>query len=287
MTEAEGFFGTFSVFDLSTLEKIKEEKMELKSSLIRMLVCRKSSRIFIVLRGSILTYNYQAEVKDDKYNKLQKGKNWLKCESEIKTAVINNSETFLAVLVAAGTLQNAKIEIYNLGVQEGQFYALYRVEEYLQPSIDVIDFCTDHEYLVYQGADEEQTIIDLMTKEKIKAVTLENPPVWNEEAKRTAPNIKEIATYYSEENKLLRVVQVMNEGVIATDEMGSVRVFPYPLAANRNYKVHIDHLNHIYLCVLSPDYHTLVTVSREDRAIHLWEVIHSSDPPPIPNEYSL
>ena len=53
------------------------------------------------------------------------------------------------------------------------------MEENLQASIDVIDFCTDHEYLVYQGTDEEQTIIDLMTKEKIKAGTLENPPDWN------------------------------------------------------------------------------------------------------------
>jgi hypothetical protein len=44
-----------------------------------MLVCQKSHRIFIVLRGSILTYTYQAEVKDDKFNKLQKSKNWLKC----------------------------------------------------------------------------------------------------------------------------------------------------------------------------------------------------------------
>jgi hypothetical protein len=34
----------------------------------------------MVLKGSIITYNYQAEVKDDKYNKLQKGKYWLKCE---------------------------------------------------------------------------------------------------------------------------------------------------------------------------------------------------------------
>lgn len=78
----------------------------------------------------------------------------------------------MAVLVAPGPLQNAKIEIYNLKSPEGQFFALYRVEENLQASIDVIDFCTDHEYLVYQGTDEEQIIIDLMTKEKIKAGTL-------------------------------------------------------------------------------------------------------------------
>jgi hypothetical protein len=57
-------------------------------------------------------------------------------------------------------------------VQEGQFFALYRMEESPQASIDVIDFCTDHDYLVCQGTDEEQTIIDLMTKEKIKTGTL-------------------------------------------------------------------------------------------------------------------
>lgn len=57
-------------------------------------------------------------------------------------------------------------------MQEGQFFALYRMEESPQASIDVIDFCTDHDYLVCQGTDEEQTIIDLMTKEKIKTGTL-------------------------------------------------------------------------------------------------------------------
>jgi hypothetical protein len=36
---------------------------------------------------------------------------------DIKIAVLNNNETFLAVLVAPGPLQNAKIEIYNLAAQ--------------------------------------------------------------------------------------------------------------------------------------------------------------------------
>lgn len=81
--------------------------------------------------------------------------------------------------MAPGPLQNAKIDVYALTAQDSQFYIHYMVVENLQASIDVIDFCTDHEYLVYQGADDEQTIIDLMTKEKIKAGTLENPPEWN------------------------------------------------------------------------------------------------------------
>lgn len=56
-----------------------------------MLACKSSSKIFMVLKGAIMIYNYQAEVKDEKYNKLSKGKQWLKCELEIKAAALNNS----------------------------------------------------------------------------------------------------------------------------------------------------------------------------------------------------
>jgi hypothetical protein len=56
-----------------------------------MLAFKLNPKIFFVLKGSIVTYSYQAEVKDDKYNKLYKLKQWLKCELEIKAAAINNS----------------------------------------------------------------------------------------------------------------------------------------------------------------------------------------------------
>jgi len=85
----------------------------------------------------------------------------------------------------------------------------------------------------------------------------------------------DIAAAYSEENKLLKLVKVMNKCVVATDEMGSLRLFPYPFIPNRS-QVYVEHLNHVYLCVLSPDSRTLVTVGREDRAIHFWEVLHQS-----------
>lgn len=72
------------------------------------------------------------------------------------------------------------------------------------------------------------------------------------------------------------MVQLKDKGVIATDEIGSVRVFAYPITANKDqsYQVYIEHLNHIYICVLSPDNRMLVTVSREDRAIHIWDLIY-------------
>lgn len=56
-----------------------------------MLACKLSSRIFVVMKNSIATYSYQAEVRDEKYNKFLRRKEWLKCESGIKAAVLNTS----------------------------------------------------------------------------------------------------------------------------------------------------------------------------------------------------
>lgn len=68
------------------------------------------------------------------------------------------------MLVAQSSLQFSKIEIYNLNAPDTQFYKIYKIEENISASIDLIDFCIDHDYLLYQGPDEEQTIIDLMSK---------------------------------------------------------------------------------------------------------------------------
>jgi len=61
-----------------------------------------------------------------------------------------------------------------MDVPDGSFYQLYKVEENIPASIELIDFSADHDYLVYQGPDEEQTILDLLNKEKVKPGVIEN-----------------------------------------------------------------------------------------------------------------
>jgi hypothetical protein len=182
-----------------------------------MLVCRQSPRIFLALKGGIICFTYQAEVRDEKYNKLVRRKDWLKCDSGIKAVCLSSTETYLAVLIAPNANENAKIQIYRMDVSEGLFYQLYRVEENIPASIELIDFSAHHDYLVYQGSDEEQTVLDLLTREKVKPGAIENQIEWNEDAKRTSPSMLEVTAAYSEENKLLRLVQVMDKCVVATD----------------------------------------------------------------------
>lgn len=61
----------------------------------------------------------------------------------------------------------------------------------------------------------------------------------------------------------------MNKCLVATDQMGSVRVFVKGLLS----QVCIEHLNEVYICAVSPFNRLLVTVGKEDRAIHFWEII--------------
>lgn len=64
-----------------------------------------------------------------------------------------------------------------------------------------------------------------MSREKIKLSSIESQLEWAEEAKKISQSLTDITGLYSEDNRLLRLVQVMNKCLVATDEMGSVRVF--------------------------------------------------------------
>lgn len=63
--------------------------------------------------------------------------------------------------------------------------------------------------------------------------------------------------------------------------MGSVRVYKYPVLLDEKEimydRIYIHHLNEIHICVLSPDSRTLLTVSRYDKAIHIWK-LHYNQP---------
>lgn len=68
----------------------------------------------------------------------------------------------------------------------------------------------------------------------------------------------------------------MNHSVLATDEMGSVRIFKYGQNFEDNnieyYRIYLEHLNNVYICMISSDCSVLVTVGWHDQAIILWKI---------------
>ena len=76
ITDAQTW-GTFAIFDTSNFEKIREERIEFKSPLIRMLVCKLSNRIFLVMKSYVSGLILLPESKDDR-NKILKSKYFMK-----------------------------------------------------------------------------------------------------------------------------------------------------------------------------------------------------------------
>lgn len=164
--------GSISVINLETFEKVNEQKIGvMNGKIVRMLTSKLSNKIFIVLKKGIEIYQYQENQKSGtkKPNRFKKLKESLKYpSSEIKAAVLSLNEKYMALLIAPNHLQNSKIEIYDLGSPDDKnFYLLYKVLEHIPENIEIIDFSTDNGFLLYKNPDEDETIIDLTTKQII------------------------------------------------------------------------------------------------------------------------
>ena len=271
--------GVLALFNLAECEKIKEERIEIgNSEIVTMLACKLTNKLFIVLRDSIQVYQCTSEEsKNSKpMNRFKKEKEHLKLgQSEIKAGILSVNEQFLAIL-SAPRQGDAAIQIYDLHKSEGDFYLQHKLLEEIPASIRVIDFSTDNGYLVYRSSAADETIIDLTTKESIDTDMIEFELEWNEEAKKTSPYIRDICSTYGDSNRLLRIAEIRNHSILATDEMGSVRVYRYRKESQGheiNYdRFYLEHLNEVFLCVLSSNCALLVTVGRCDRCIFIWKV---------------
>lgn len=85
--------------------------------------------------------------------------------------------------------------------------------------------------------------------------------------------IRSVLTHYNEDNQLFGMAQLMNKCVVATDEVGTLRLFQYPLTQERGYtECLVEHMCDITICVASPDCRKLITYSRMDRCLNLWRV---------------
>ncbi len=96
---------------------------------------------------------------------------------------------------------------------------------------------------------------------------------WCSDGIKVTEKTKGINTYYSDENKILKVVKISDKSIAVTDQMGTIRLFNYPCEGGAGFgylSCYIDHLNNISSCTLSLDKKILVTSSEEDRCFFIW-----------------
>lgn len=190
------------------------------------------------------------------------------------------------MLIAANQTENAKLLVYTLNIRSNQkqerrltaepreAFVLYHVVENLSANVDFIDFSTDNEYLVFKNRDDsENFVVRLLSKERVNSSNSEFHIEWAGPGKKTLESVRAITSFYNEDNHMLGLAQIMDRCVVATDEIGSLRVFSYPVVADRGYsRCLIEHLTNIRICIATPDCKRIVTYSSMDRCINIWEV---------------
>jgi hypothetical protein len=84
----------------------------------------------------------------------------LKQKTAIKDMKLSFDEKMLAVALASGQDQSAKIEIYDSESEDSNFKLICQFDN-LNTNVDYLDFSTDNSYLLYKDVADEIAIIDL------------------------------------------------------------------------------------------------------------------------------
>ncbi|EGR31152.1 hypothetical protein IMG5_116820 [Ichthyophthirius multifiliis] len=194
---------------------------------------------------------------------------------------ISFNEEILAVALDPNEQKNAQIEIYKLDPSTTKIYEQFKVVNTLSTSLEFIDFSTDNFFLLYKDNFEDVEIIDFKNQDfkKITKDQVEFEMEWCTDGIKVSSNIKGVYTYYSDENKILKIQRLGDKQIAVTDEMGSIRIYNYPCDSSGNgyFNLYTDHLNYINQCVMSPDKNYLVTSSQKDRCILIWKVLNNGE----------
>ena len=204
--------GMFCLWDLNNLNKL--ESKHFGRDTMNMVVCRSKPRIFIAFDNEIIVLkNEEGFPYDKNYN--------MKYKAAISDMKMSYNERILTVALAPNNEQNAKIEIYDADNEENSLKLLCSVDN-LATSIEFLDFSTDNFYLLYKDHFEEVVIIDLTNLKKINTIYVEFDIEWCSDGIKVSDKIKGIQTFYSDENKFLKISKVGERSMIVTDEMGTV-----------------------------------------------------------------
>ena len=142
----------------------------------------------------------------------------------------------------------------------------------LNTNVDYLDFSTDNFYLLYKDVSDEIAIIDLSIQKKINSLYVEFELEWCSDGKKLDEKAKGIHSCYTDENRILKITPIGEKSIAVTDEMGTIRIFPYPCLSGSYQRIYTDHLIYVNQCIASPDKETLVTTSEVDKCIMVWKI---------------
>jgi hypothetical protein len=144
----------------------------------------------------------------------------------------------------------------------------------LKYEIEFLDFSTDEKYLLYKDKFEEIGMIYLVTLKRINTIFVEMKIEWQTEGLRISPKAQRIYCSYNCENRITTISKLSQNYILVGDEMGTLRIFPYPPDNHRLGELHTNcythHMNKINSIKQHKELTYVATTAVYDRSLILW-----------------
>ena len=188
---------------------------------------------------------------------------------------VSFDEKILAVSIyinpKKNTQESPKIEIFSIDWDDKELN-LVKIVDNLNSSIEFIDFSKENYFLLFKDMEKNISYVDLTDFKKIDYIDENLNIEWlNHGIKNT--DIKAILdTYYNEENPIICLKKFSNKFYIATDYIGSIRIFEDDNSGIKSCDIYCQHLYNINNFTIANNRQIALSSSIYSKSIYIWKI---------------
>jgi WD40 repeat protein len=254
--------GEFVSWSLSPFECLDYIRFDAPS--IRLHVFKQNTWVFCV-------FEHQIVCLDVKSKKLErKEKLCMNILRVVTDARVNKEESLFAIALAENQENKTEIRIFKLDETKG-FISLSTVEEIESP-IEIMDFTTDSTYLMFKEILGQRVFYDLLNFKKNDTLGQNFDPPFLTTGLLLSPSAANLLRLQTDDNRFTVFTLAGNKSLVATDEIGTIRIFPFPNKDGMWTKTYQDHTSRIVSLKISEDGTHAISCSSYDRSILIWEI---------------
>lgn len=234
------------------------------STSIRLVVFKLNTWVFCVFEHQIICL----DVKSKKLEKKETlSMNILRVVTDAR---INKEETLLAIALAENQENKTEIRIFKIDEKKG-FMSLSTVQEIESP-IEIMDFTTDSTYLMFKETLGQRVFYDLLNFKKNDTLGQTFDPPFRSTGLLLSPSASNLLRLQTDDNKFTVFCLAGSRSLVATDEIGTIRIFPFPNKNGVWTKTYQDHTSRIVSFKVSEDGTLAISCSSYDRSLIIWEI---------------
>lgn len=255
-------FGEFVSWSLKPFEALDHIRFDATS--IRLIVLRHSQRVFCVFEHQIICLDVSSKKIE------RRPKFCMDILRRVTDARINKEETLMAIALAENPENKAEIRIFKIDENKG-FISLSTVGEIESPIL-VMDFTIDNTYMMYKELLGQRVFYDLLNFKKNDTLGQNFDPLFLTTGLLLSPSAANLLRLQTDENQFTVFTLAGSKSLIAADQVGTLRVFPFPSRDGVWTKTYQEHTSRIVSLKVSEDGSMAITCSSYDRSVIVWDI---------------